>query len=93
MVKQYRIKTKQMQSTIPKQTIPTHHHHYDNNNNEHTINEQSLRPQSIKIQNNCTHNENDKAPRKKPSLQWSITSYESQQIIDCDEVFTVKVNI
>lgn len=93
MVKQYRITTKPMQSTIPKQSIQTEHHHHDNNNNEHTINEQSLRPQSIKIQNVCTHNENDKAQRKKSSLQWSITSYESQQIIDCDEVFTVKVNI
>lgn len=87
MVKRYRIATKIMQSTIPKQSIPTH----PNDNNEHTINEQSLRPQSITNPNHCLHYENDKMPRKKPSLQWSITSFESQQIINCD--ITVKVNI
>ena len=30
-------------------------------------------------------------PRKKPSLQWSITSLKSHQVVNCDD-FTVKVN-
>lgn len=65
------------------------------NNNEHTINEQSLRPQSIKnhIHRHCERHENELQCRKKrPSMQWSISSVESQQIINCDEC-TVKVNI
>lgn len=65
------------------------------NNNEHTINEQSLRPQSIKNHNHrhCERHENELQRRKKrPSMHCSISSVESQQIINCDEC-TVKVNI
>lgn len=83
IIKRYLITSNAMQSTLPKQSIPT----YKNNHkcNEHTV--KQLPSQSIT--NHCIETQ----PRKnKPPLQWSITSLESQQIVNCDD-YTVKVNI
>lgn len=101
MLARYRITAKIMQSTQPKQSIASDRNTSNNNNtttadnnDEHTINKQSLRPQSIKNHNHrhCERYENELQPRKKSSAQWSISSVESQQIINCD-AFTVKVSV
>lgn len=77
-IKRYLISTKAMQPTLPNQSVPTHE-----NDNNHTVSQ--LPSQSITNPSIVTR------PRKKPSLQWSITSLKSQQIVNCDD-FTVKVN-
>lgn len=68
-----------MPSKISKQSNPT-----DKSNNENAIN--AMASQSIKYHSH----KNQVRPRKNQTLQWSITSLESHQIVNCD-AFTLKV--
>lgn len=81
VIKHYLITTKAKKSTLPKQTI-----HFNNNSNEYP--NTNLPSKSIK----SIGHENEMRPRKKPAMQWSITSLQSQQIVNCG-AFTAKVNI
>lgn len=83
VIKHYLSTTKAMQSALPKQSIQTQ----KNRNNGHMVN----RLKSQSFTKHCV-DETEIQPSKRPSLQWSITSTESQQVLNCDE-HTVKVII
>lgn len=82
IAERYRMTTR---STLLKPIFPK-----QNNTNEHLINGSTTH--SIKNDSHCERCKNEMQPRKKPPLQWSITSLKSHQIIKCDEI-TLKVNI